>query len=152
MQITPDAVEIFTIGGLPGLEPDQILSGMATNCRNPLLAALLGKLHLMEGIGNGFRQLRHAYPDDDLSDLLTMAPRHFIIRLPRRNPTASAKDAVDNELLQFIRQHGNASRAQVQTFLNVSMSTANKRLLALVQRNILEKYGHGPATRYRLKQ
>ena len=152
VQITPDAVEIFTIGGLPGLEPDQILSGMATNCRNPLLAALLGKLHLMEGIGNGFRQLRHAYLDDDLSDLLTMAPRHFIIRLPRRNPTASAKDAVDNELLQFIRQHGNASRAQVQTFLNVSMSTANKRLLALVQRNILEKYGHGPATRYRLKK
>lgn len=152
VQITPDAVEIFTVGGLPGLEPDQILSGMATNCRNPLLAALLGKLHLMEGIGNGFRQLRHAYPDDDLSDLLTMAPRHFIIRLPRRNPTAFVRDAVDDELLQFIRRQRNASRAEVQTLLNVSMSTANKRLQALVQRDVIEKYGHGPSTRYRLKK
>lgn len=152
VQITPDAVEIFTVGGLPGLEPDQILSGMATNCRNPLLAALLGKLHLMEGIGNGFRQLRHAYPDDDLSDLLTMAPRHFIIRLPRRNPMDTARDTVDEELLHFFRQRRNASRAEIQTFLGVSTSTAAKRLQTWMQRDIIEKYGHGPATRYRLKQ
>ena len=31
------------------------------------------------------------------------------------------------------------------------MSTANKRLQTIMQHDIIEKYGHEPASRYRLK-
>ncbi len=151
VHITPAAVEIFTIGGLPDLEPEQVLLGMATNCRNPHLAMLLGKLKLMEGIGNGFRQLRNAYPSVPLTDLLTMAPHHFIIRLPRINPKLPATDAISAALIRFMRDHGTASRPELEACVGLSASALVKRLKMLRQQQLIEAIGKGPATRYRAR-
>ncbi len=151
VHITPAAVEIFTIGGLPDLEPEQVLLGMAANCRNPHLAMLLGKLKLMEGIGNGFRQLRNAYPSVPLTELLTMAPRHFIIRLPRIIPKLSSPDAVSATLIRFLREHGTASRPELEACVGLSASALVKRLKMLRQQQLVEVIGKGPATRYRAR-
>ncbi len=149
VHITPAAVEIFTIGGLPDLEPEQVLIGMATNCRNPRLAMLLGKLKLMEGIGNGFRQLRNAYPDVPLTDLLTIAPRHFIIRLPRIDPVKPTLDPTSARIINYIRSNETASRQDLQTHLDLGASMLIKHLKRLRQNNLIVAIGKGPSTRYR---
>ena len=150
VHITPSSVEIYTAGGLADLDAEEVMLGMATNCRNPKLASLLGKLRLMEGVGNGFRQFRNAYEGIPFDELLSIGKRHFTIRLPRavRLPVEPQGKAI----LQFIAERGRASRAEIQEAFAMSSSAAVKHLQALRLQGSVLTEGRGPAIRYRVKK
>ncbi len=151
VHVSPSFVEIFTVGGLADLDAEEVMMGMATNCRNPKLATILGKLRLMEGIGNGFRQFRNAYRNMPFSELLEIGPRYFKIRLPRISPSPSKVDTQTKKILDFIAGNGFVSRAQIQKAFPMSPSAAVKRLHDLRLKDYVVAEGRGPSTRYRIK-
>ncbi len=151
VHVSPSSVEIFTVGGLADLDVDEVMMGMATNCRNPKLATILGKLRLMEGIGNGFRQFRNAYKNRPFSELLEIGPRYFKIRLPRISPAPSRLDTQTKKILDFIAEKGLVSRAQIQEAFPMSSSAAVKRMHELRLKDYVVAEGRGPSTRYRIK-
>lgn len=151
VHVSPSFVEIFTVGGLADLDAEGLMMGMATNCRNPKLATILGKLRLMEGIGNGFRQFRNAYRNMPFSELLEIGPRYFKIRLPRISPSPSKVDTQTKKILDFIAGNGFVSRAQIQKAFPMSSSAAVKRLHNLRLKDFVTSEGRGPSTRYRIK-
>ncbi len=152
VHVSPSFVEIFTVGGLADLDAEEVMMGMATNCRNPKLATILGKLRLMEGIGNGFRQFRNAYKNMPFSELLEIGPRYFKICLPRISPSPSKADTQTKKILDFIAGNGLVSRAQIQKAFSMSPSAAVKRLHDLRLKDFVISEGKGPSTRYRIKR
>ena len=149
--MTPAKVEFFSIGGLAELFPEDVYSGLCTNCRNKKLAALLVRLGLMENAGTGFNLIFSAYKDYPPESLIIIRSNSFLLRLPRRRPLLrSHLDTDSTLLLDFICAQKEVSRKEIQDFLGVTQTTANLRIKTLIEGGSLEKIGAGPSTRYRV--
>ena len=151
MHVTPACVEIHTSGGLPDLDAEEACLGMASTVGNPLLAQLLETLRLTPQGGMGFFQLKAAFPDTPVADLLTLKPRFCTFRLPRIDVRLPAPDAVSAAMVDFIRSRGTASRPELEASTGLSASALVKRLKMLRQRRLIVAIGKGPATRYRVR-
>lgn len=151
IHVTPAKVEFFSIGGLAELFPEDVYSGLCTNCRNKKLAALLVRLGLMENAGTGFNLIFSAYKDYPQESLIIIRSNSFLLRLPRRRPLLrSHLDTDSTLLLDFICAQKEVSRKEIQDFLGVTQTTANLRIKTLIEGGSLEKIGAGPSTRYRV--
>ena len=151
VHVSPSNVEIFTGGGLAGLEADEVLSGFATDCRNKHLAQILGRLHLMEGIGNGFRQIRLAYPQMPMEKLLTIRTSSFTITLPRRQSVQNRSGQPQEDgILDYLVHHPRASRQELQDVLGCSQATCSRRLKTLAEQGKIDVIGNTRNRRYSL--
>lgn len=151
VHVTPSQIDIFTGGGLADLNPQEILEGRATDCRNQHLALLLGRLHLMEGVGNGFRLIRAEYAAKPISDLLKVEPRSFTIVLPRRQSVrVQSNDSEANRMLAFLADHPTASRREIQDALGCSQSLCIQRLRRLLDQGLIIAAGQARNRRYSL--
>lgn len=56
------------------------------------------------------------------------------------------------KIVSYVEQHGSASRAEIQELLNISLSSANRLIQALVGKGTLKREGAGKNTRYLLHQ
>ena len=150
ISITPSNLIVSTYGGLPGLDEDAVFEGFMTRCRNEKLASLLIRLKLMEGVGAGFRQIRDAYPLQDIRDLLAIGPKRFTLKLPRVHAELAVKaDDLDVRIVDFIRAKGEASRQEVQEQFSLGRTQAGAKLKALVETRRLELIGRTRNIRYR---
>ncbi len=153
VHVTPAQIDIFTGGGLADLSPQEILDGRATDCRNQHLALLLERLHLMEGIGNGFRLIRAEYSDKPLRDLLKVEPRSFTIILPRRQSVRlQSEDSDANRILAYLADHTNASRREIQAAVGCSQSQCILQLRLLLNQGLITASGQARSRRYSLPE
>lgn len=166
ISIFDDRIELVTIGGLVGgISLDDIMLGVSV-LRNPHLAAVFYRLHLIEAYGTGIAKMREAYRDYKTGPIVDVTGHAFKITLPntnasntglpiRESSTPYVALAVPPEnrvsvVLQLFEHQESIKRSDVESALNLSQASAILVLRDMVEQRMLVKEGRGRNLRYRL--
>jgi ATP-dependent DNA helicase RecG len=157
VNLYPDRLEFVSLGGLvPGLERDDIFMGISV-CRNPHLANVFYRLHLIEAYGTGMKKILGAYGEEQRKPDIQLSHHAFKITLPNRN--WSVRDDESKQLFSGIREeesavtayvakHGVITRKKAQELLGVGQTAAGLVLRRMTETGSLRQVGAGRATRY----
>ena len=106
--IYPDRVEIRNPGSLPdGYTIDTLRTHRVSNRRNPLIASLLQRLHLVEAWGRGLSLILDYAPNATFQEVAHL----FITTFPRNlNPTQGAESQLESQLESRV---GSALKARI---------------------------------------
>ena len=158
ISVYEDRVEFVSVGGLPeGISLDDIMLGLSI-CRNPGLSAVFYRLGLIEAYGTGIAKIMTAYAECNRKPEIRVSGNAFKITLPNRNMGTEDtrvdfgnSDSDENNILTFIREHGQIVRGDVDSLLGVSQATSTRILNRMVSKGFICKYGNGRNTKYKIK-
>lgn len=153
--IYSDRVEIRSPGLLyGGLTIERILRGGQPERRNPLLAEILHRIHMVEKWGRGMKIILEKEPTVSFKE----AGRHFITTFERKNVSEASKKVSETnvekgrestrkvsekyqKILDVIRSEPNLSRAQLAKKLGLPSTTVFSRLRKLAKDGVLRRVG-----------
>lgn len=168
ISIYADRIEFVSIGGLmPGLEQEDIMVGISV-CRNPDLANVFYRLHLIEAYGTGMGKIMKSYEGMEEKPTIETTGNTFKIILPNINakyetgnasvPGAESKAnsavrggkrlSYEEKVLEYARSHDAVTRNDVIELLGVSTSTAYRVIRKMVKNNLLKQNGSAKKTSY----
>ncbi len=157
ISIYVDRIEFVSVGGLlPGISLDDIMTGLSV-CRNQNLANVFYRLQLIEAYGTGIRKIQNAYKGNAVQPKFEVTSNAFKVLLPNRNASTLSTEplfSVGNEeeaVLELVKKQGIVIRADIETQLGVSTSTASRLLRSMVKKGILVQRGKGRNTSYMLR-
>ncbi|MBQ4157785.1 MAG: putative DNA binding domain-containing protein [Clostridia bacterium] len=156
ISVYDDRIEFVSIGGLPsGISLSDVMLGLSV-CRNPKLAAIFYRLELIEAYGTGIPKIFKAYADFALQPQIEVTENAFKITLPNRNTAVKSKEAASNVptsndtvILDYVERNGEITRSDVEALLNISTSTSNRILRAMVHKGLIHQVGSGKNTKYK---
>lgn len=169
ISIFDDRMEFVTIGGLVrGITLEDVKLGVSV-LRNQYLANIFYRLHLIEAYGTGILKINESYDDCDIKPLVEATNNAFKITLPNKNFRVESRNsqsrlktvgAIDtfklrkriDEVLKLCHRQGAIVRADVETDLGVSQSTAILLLREMLEEGLLVKKGNGKNVRYYANQ
>lgn len=158
ISIFDDRIEFLTLGGLAkGIARSDVLMGVSVP-RNKKLADVFYRLHLIEAFGTGMFKIKQNYPNWLLEDMIQISDNAFKITLPNVNSQPHPEDAelpqtrsfqpLEQQIVDYIKAHGSATRAEVQKALGLSQSVAGRKLKELIAQGALVRCGEGKNTAY----
>lgn len=166
INIYEDRIEFISLGGLvPGLELDSIFLGVSQS-RNPHLASLFYRMHLIESYGTGISKIQRSYKNELQQPLFETAKGVFRVTLPNQNEEISSStsymikespflSATYNDskqlILNYTRTNQSITRKEIETLLHVGTTKACKLLKELCESNLLLAQGNGKNKYYTLK-
>jgi ATP-dependent DNA helicase RecG len=156
ISIYSDRMEFVSIGGLlSGITLDDIMLGISV-CRNQNLANVFYRLELIEAYGTGMRKIMDAYAGFYTKPSIEVSEHAFKIILPNMNNQIVTEENIlpddnENKILDFVRNKGSITRADVEKQCNTSASTATRLLRYMTKQNLLIRVGKGKNTRYILQ-
>ena len=175
ISIYEDRMEFISIGGLmPGIELEDVMAGISI-CRNPDLANVFYRLHLIEAYGTGISKIIGAYADVAEKPVIETTRNTFKIVLPNINvlcektdtPESEVKDEKNPEtdeedtqklsdeeekVLEYAGKCEDFTKNDVVSLLKVSASTAARVIRGLVEKNFLKRNGKARSTYYTLRK
>ena len=174
ISIYEDRMEFISIGGLmPGIELEDVMAGISI-CRNPDLANVFYRLHLIEAYGTGISKIIGAYADMAEKPVIETTRNTFKIILPNinamrekvrisepeakeENPETNKEDtqelsSEEEQVLEYAGKHEDFTKNDVVSLLKVSASTAARVIRGLVERNFLKRNGKARNTYYTLQK
>ncbi len=168
--IHPERVEFFSPGGLYGsMTRERMLRGNCSSLRNPLLADMFHKMHLVERWGSGIGRIFEAFrsrglpaPEYSIDELgvtvtvhrlrpelaasvpdtpqpTTVSRGAELVPVPQAPKPAQANSA--EPLLAYIRSNPGCSYAQMQEALALPRRTLSYRLDKLRQKGLIVRNG-----------
>ena len=162
ISIYDDRIEFVSIGGLmPGIDLEDVLAGLSV-CRNPNLANVFYRLHLIEAYGTGLTKIMEAYEGTLEKPVISTTNNSFKIILPNINEKYETQTAIENTLsmpvsesdnnvqrvLEYIREHGSITRPETEELLGISASTASRLIRKMVKTGLLLQNGRARNSRY----
>ncbi len=168
INIYDDRMEYVSLGGLvSGLELDSIFLGVSVS-RNPNLAAVFYRMHLIESYGTGISKIQREYKDFAIKPKFETAKGVFRVTLPDRNFEKSlvlsgeeahtgyaaltkTPDIPQDEkqtILNFVTENGQITRKQVETLLSIGSTKAYRLLTDLCNDQKLRPEGNGRNRKY----
>lgn len=143
-----DRIEFISIGGLmPEIELEDVLAGISI-CRNPDLANIFYRLHLIEAYGTGLGKIMKAYENVSEKPLITTTKNSFKIVLPNINEKYEVKDISTPQpdrreilILEYLKDHGEITRAEVETMFGISSASAARLIKNMVSSGQLMQCG-----------
>lgn len=174
ISIYEDRMEFVSIGGLmPGIDLEDVMAGISV-CRNPDLANVFYRLHLIEAYGTGISKIIGAYADEEEKPVIETTRNTFKIILPNinamrekvrisepeakeENPETNKEDtqelsSEEEQVLEYAGKHEGFTKNDVVSLLKVSASTAARVIRGLVERNFLKRNGKARNTYYTLQK
>ena len=174
ISIYEDRMEFVSIGGLmPGIDLEDVMAGISV-CRNPDLANVFYRLHLIEAYGTGISKIIGAYADEEEKPVIETTRNTFKIILPNinamrekvrisepeakeENPETNKEDtqelsSEEEQVLEYVGKHEDFTKNDVVSLLKVSASTAARVIRGLVERNFLKRNGKARNTYYTLQK
>ena len=158
ININESQIEFISLGGLlPGLSAEDIMNGISQP-RNPKLAEVFHRLHLIESYGTGIRRIYALYKDCCRKPEIIVTPNTFKLILPNINyySTNGAKQYSPKELtvqqekiMQYISENGEISEETAQRLLNVKRTRAYVILKEMCDKDFIEVHGRGQTKKYR---
>lgn len=152
LSVYDDRIEILSIGGLAGgITYEDMMLGVS-HCRNKLLAEVFYRLQLIEAYGTGIGKMMSSYGDSVKKPGIQVTQGAFKVSLPNTesaqkaetgNEVGSPSLAENDNLLNMIHEKKSITRAEVETALGVSTSTARRMLLRLCSVGKIRPYGQG---------
>lgn len=163
INIYDDRMEYVSLGGLvPGLEMDSIFLGVSQS-RNPNLAAIFYRMHLIESYGTGIGKIQRVYSDAFGKPEFETAKGVFRVTLPNRNYCEAAP--VQNKPVQtsnlqavlrqqkqlicdYAKENGLVTRKEVEELLDIGTTKAFRLLKELCDEGRMEQSGTGKLSKY----
>lgn len=158
ININESQIEYISLGGLlPGLSAKDIMNGISQP-RNPKLAEVLHRLHLIESYGTGIRRIYALYKDCGRKPEIIVTPNTFKLVLPNINyySAGSAEECSKKELtgqqekiMQYIRENSEITEEITQKLLDVKRTRAYMILKEMRDKGFIEVHGRGQKKKYR---
>jgi len=153
ISIFDNRIEFVSIGGLiKGVSLDDILIGISS-LRNPNLANVFYRLHLIEAYGTGIPKIIEAYEEFNGEPKIEFSSNAFRITLPNTNYFTSEEympDEREKIIIESIEEKKFIVRSDVERLLEVSQDTANVIIRNMLAKNFIKKEGQGRGIRYHL--
>lgn len=148
VSIFPNRFEFLSYGSIPGrLSVDDIVLEGVSKCRNERLADILRRLGWMENYGTGFPMIWREYANSGAEPKLEATRRVFRIVLPK---IQDEQRGTTTERCRVLFETRDAlSMTEIMNLLNVSRTSANTAVNALMKTGQIEKIGIGRMTKYR---
>lgn len=146
-----DRLEFLSYGGLVKDVDIELIKIGASVPRNQKLADMMLRLSAMEQYGIGIPLMFSSYKPFGMEPGLEELHRALLITLPRITANYDALDKTEQRIVSFLRQQGEAKRIEIENLLHISYGSTVQLLKTLTIKNVIEKVGNGPNTRYRLK-
>ncbi len=156
--IFDDRIEMLSPGGLPGnLDIQSIIDGRS-EIRNKVIARFFKEIGYIEQWGTGIRRIisfcnKNNIPFPTFID----DGRYFkvIVYYPNdqeeSNVFENMPDTAGNmpDLINIFNKNGFITRKDVEKIFNVKDRRARDILKSLIDKNVLQRYGKGPKTKYK---
>lgn len=155
IRVFPDRIEIENPGGLYGGIRVASIRSHQSVCRNSHLATLLEDLGIMENQGDGIMTMYSSLESRGLPEptfVNSIDSFTVIFRRIDTSDSSSAKQASKgtNSEKEFLKAHPDFSRSDVLTELKYTEGEAKYFLKKYLSEGLIEKYGAGRGTRYRV--
>ena len=148
VSVFPSRFEFLSYGSIPGrLSVEDIVLEGVSKCRNEHLADILRRLGWMENYGSGFPMIWREYANSGVEPKLEATRRVFRIVLPRIHD--ESRGSIKERCRELFESHDILAMADVMSSLNISRTSANSAVNALLREGMIEKFGSGRTTRYR---
>lgn len=167
ISIFDDRIEFVSVGGLlRGISLSDVLLGVSV-LRNPKLANIFYRLHLIEAYGTGLMKIQNAYLGAQIKPTIETSDHAFKVTLPNINQRYEVdQDLSSLELreelylkssfheyktLQLFKQRNDLTRKDIQDALGLSQASTINLIRTMLAKAILIKLGNGKNSRYQLK-
>ena len=150
ININESQIEFISLGGLlPGLSAEDIMNGISQP-RNPKLAEVFHRLHLIESYGTGIRRIYALYKDCSRKPEIVVTPNSFKLILPNINyystddivKYSSKKfNAQQEKIMQYISENGEITEDITQKLLDVKRTRAYVILKEMCDKGFIEVHG-----------
>lgn len=148
VSIFPNRFEFLSYGSIPGrLSVDDIVLEGVSKCRNERLADILRRLGWMENYGSGFPMIWREYANSGAEPKLEATRRVFRIVLPKI--LDEPRGTTTERCRALFETRDTLSMTEIMNLLNVSRTSANTAVNALMKAGQIEKIGIGRMTKYR---
>lgn len=148
VSIFPNRFEFLSYGSIPGrLSVDDIVLEGVSKCCNERLADVLRRLGWMENYGSGFPMIWREYANSGAEPKLEATRRVFRIVLPKIQD--EPRGTTTERCRALFETRDTLSMTEIMNFLNVSRTSANTAVNALLKVGQIEKIGIGRMTKYR---
>lgn len=148
VSIFPNRFEFLSYGSIPGrLSVDDIVLEGVSKCRNERLADILRRLGWMENYGSGFPMIWREYANSGAEPKLEATRRVFRIVLPKIQD--EPRGTTTERCRALFETRDTLSMTEIMNLLNVSRTSANTAVNALMKAGQIEKIGIGRMTKYR---
>ena len=146
-----DRIEVSSPGRLPsGITEQEYLEGQVSVLRNPILAGVFFRLHIIESFGTGIRRIREAYKDSDAKPVHLFSPNAITVTLPVIR-SAHALSTEEKVIYDCLDEIGKPSSEIVR--LSGYGKNKTLRILAdLEQTGYVKKSGNGRGTKYSIQR
>lgn len=160
VNIYDDRIEFISLGGLvSGLKMETIFIGVSQS-RNPALAAVFYRLHLIESFGTGIEKIQQSYQECSRKPEFIAVYGGFKVILPNVNEKQPQKLCVCEEqagygfidekarVMQLFTNQGYITRKQVEEALHVKTTKAYNLLQELCDEEKIFPVGVGRSRKY----
>ncbi len=148
-----DRVEILSPGGLvQGISLSAVDMGISQP-RNPMLAAALCRMELMECCGSGIGRIRSLYSRAEKAPMFDAAEGGFRVTLPNLSTAGektAAPDGYKALVLEHAKEKGFVVRSDVEQLAGLKTTAAYNLIKELVADGMLIPSGVGKKTIYKL--
>lgn len=149
LSVYTDKIEVASYGGLvEGITEEDILRGFSAP-RNSRLAFIFVRLGLMEQYGYGIPRIFGEYLSTGKKPSIVLSPNVFRLILPDIHYKGYQELDPDKErIIKEIQAKGSITRAEIESVLGISRSTALGLIKEMQDKNLIQVSGAGPSTKY----
>ena len=144
----PDKIEIYSPGGLPsGISKEEYLKGYISRLRNPIIANVFFRLHLIEMFGTGIKRIMDCYEEYDVKPIFDISENNICVTLP----VVDRKKEVNSDEMTILEILSKGIRLSSSELVLKSGFGKNKvvRLIgSLLEKNYVQKEGSGRGIKY----
>lgn len=167
ISIFDDRIEFISVGGLlRGFSLSDVLLGVSV-LRNPKLANIFYRLHLIEAYGTGLMKIRNTYQDARVKPVIETSDHAFKVTLPNinlryeidsdlsklelREDNYDRSNLYEHKVIQMFKMSSTLTRKEIQATLGISQASTINLIRNMLTKAILIKQGDGRNSKYKLK-
>lgn len=147
-----DSIRISSPGGLPErLTKEEYLYGNISVLRNPVIAGVFARLHIIEKFGTGIARINKEYTNNLAKPQFDVSENRIQIVLPTIDVKGHNLSSDEKLVVELLRDGTEFSRKEVDRQIGFEKSKSLRILNRLVDKNIIAKSGGGASVTYHLK-
>ena len=146
----PDRIEIYSPGGLPsGISKEEYLKGYISRLRNPIIANVFFRLHLIEMFGTGIKRIMDCYEEYEVKPIFDISENNICVTLP----VVDRKKEVNSDemiILEILSKGIRLSSSELVLKSGFGKNKVVRLIGSLLEKNYVQKEGSGRGIKYYL--
>lgn len=144
----PDRIEIYSPGGLPsGISKEEYLKGYISRLRNPIIANVFFRLHLIEMFGTGIKRIMTCYEEYEVKPIFDISENNICVTLP----VVDRKKEVNSDemiILEILSKGIQLSSSELVLKSGFGKNKVVRLIGSLLEKNYVQKEGSGRGIKY----